>query len=446
MNMPMNGWPQGFPQQGQAPQYQNGIPVQAGGQATVPVNQGYAGNPATISVPIPVPYVPHFVSQQQPPPNENHQPQTQQRPSPPQFDAEAYRQAAMTAQQRAEAAERAAAAERARVQGVEQQLQHVSLQLQRQEEMIRQSQEQAYEAQLGEYRMRVIQSYKGQLISEMVGGRTPQEVDQSAAAAHQKWNQLRQEFSSQGRPPIPNQPPPPPVQQPQNQGGWVQGPNGQWFQSQQGLPPAMPVPPNPAYAGFPTPTNPMAPQSMDPSTGYDVSALTSEEAVRSGAFGQYRQQLHQMAGARQQGGFPSGSVPRGVGRAPNGQFTSLNPGGVVQPQGYPTGPAVNPGMANGLPPMPQRPIQGQVPQGYNGFMPPGSVDPGVQAAQEAISRVNNGQVGPGVANYLGAHGTSPMSQAQLTQQYAQNNMMGSVDPMSAYGQRFQPTPPIQQQG
>lgn len=442
MNMPMNGWPQGFPQQGQVPQYQNGIPVQ-GNQASVPLNQGYAGNPATIHVPIPVPYVPQFVNQQ--PPNEGPRPPQNSAQQP--VDAEAYRQAAMTAQQRAEAAERAAAAERARVQGVEQQLHHVSAQLQRQEAMIRQSQEQAYAAQLGEYRMRVIESYKGQLIPEMVMGQTPQEVDQSAAAAHQKWNQLRQEFSQNGRPPIPNQPPPPPVQQPQQQGGWFQGPNGQWFQTPQGLPPAMPVPPNPAYAGFPTPTNPMAPQSMDPSTGFDVSGLTSEEAVRSGAFGQYRQQLHQMAGRTQQGsGFPSGSLPRGVGRAPNGQFTSMNPGGVVQPQGYPTGPAVNPGMVNGLPPMPQRPIQGQVPQGYNGFMPPGSVDSSVQAAQEAVNRVNSGQVGPGVASYMGMHGTNPASQAQLTQQYAANNMMASMDPMSAYGQRFQPTPPIQQGG
>lgn len=243
---------------------------------------------------------------------------------------------------------------------------------------------------------------------------------------------------------------------------------------QQVQPPANPayVPPVPQYAqqqgGFPTPTNPLP--VPDPSMGpgeVDLSGMTTEQAVRSGRYGgEMRERI--LGTLKGQARYPGslGSNPRHWSQqAPAGHVAQ--PMGVMQPQGYPTGPMqpahMNPNTYQQPPqqyaPSPQMiaPMPGQQmqappqyapqyeapPQQYapqyapQQYAPPPAPPQGGHrgAAAAAIARTMAGQ------NPVVAGDAQAQSALQESQQFAQAR--GIHSPQQAFQARFTPTPPIQ---
>jgi len=234
------------------------------------------------------------------------------------------------------------------------------------------------------------------LIPEFVGGDSPEAIDASILVAQAEYQRLRQkmfqefaaEHGTQGTGDVPS-----------SVGG-------------------SPVTPSPHFTpneavGFPSQVNPMpvAEQSIDMNT---LANMTSEEAVRSGAYEQVRGQLlsnlKQAAGSM--GGTPLGSAPRHM-AVPSNVPHVEGPNGVMQPTGYPTGPvhpaSVQPGRA--------APNVGGQP-----------TDPRA-AAIEAVNRTNAGQ-NPLMNQQPGGAPTGPTPQGDA----------GAA--AAAFQQRFTPTPPL----
>lgn len=183
-------------------------------------------------------------------------------------------------------------------------------------------------------------------------------------------------------------------------------------------------PPNPAYVappsphaqgGFPTAANPI-PVSMEPAP-FDTGELTTEQAVRSGRYGgEMREQIH--ARLKGQMRYPGsiGSAPRHWSTAqPSAMQAVEMPGGVVQPQGFATGPVTPPGMA--------QPMTQMAPQGNIGAR---------EAAAAAVQRTHQG------LNPVADPGTRQA--VADSQAFAQQR--GIPDAASAFAQRFSPTPPV----
>lgn len=255
------------------------------------------------------------------------------------------------------------------------------------------------------YRERVLRTYGDQIIPEMVGGNSEEEIDRSAVSAHKRYGEIVGGIREQAEREL----------------------QARLAASQQSGNPA--PPPNPAYpapashqngaGGFPTPTNaqPVAEQSMP-----SVAELTSEEAVRSGVYsGELREQLHRQLRGLQNPGVPLGSHPRFMGtQMPMVQM----PGGVLQPQGTPTGPTAPAGQ-------PQlQPGQYPVPQQGQGQPQLSAQD----QARAAIARTHAGQ-NPTMPE-------NPGAQAALDQARAK---AGGQSPQTVFDARFHPTPPVNPQ-
>lgn len=251
-------------------------------------------------------------------------------------------------------------------------------------EAVRQAQHEAYLAKLETYRQQVIATYRSQIIPGMVAGGTPVEIDAAAKASHDEWKRIRMEaeqeatarFTGPGTPAgtIPNVPPLPANAVPQH------------IQPLAGTPPiqgAIPIAANPALpipqAGmWPTATNPNAPLPASAQPDAPVfGGMTTEQAVRSGVYGQMRNGLHTAV----QGGvkilpFPSAQLPQQATQYPGfpgANIPQMNlPQGVVQPQPGPMGPVMRhagqtPQQFVGL--NAQQPAQPTgIPEGYGVFM------------------------------------------------------------------------------
>ena len=219
--------------------------------------------------------------------------------------------------------------------------------------------------------------------------------------------------------------------------GYPQHPGQQPVQYMQ---PAAP-PPNPAYVApvppqyaqapnmFPTPTNPLPVADQAPGE-IDLSEMTTEQAVRSGRYGgEMRERVH--AALKGQLRYPGslGSQPRhwSAGQQPANHVAQ--PNGVMQPQGFPTGPVQPAQMYQQPPPPPGHP-----------YAPPPQVAPASPqggaraAAAEAIARTHAG------ANPVMGGNTGAAEALQSAHQFAQQR--GIQSPQQAFGQRFAPSPPI----
>lgn len=215
------------------------------------------------------------------------------------------------------------------------------------------------------YRQRAMREVPPE-VQMMIGGASEEEIDASIDHARQAYNTIAYTVGN--------------------------AVNQQWqmyLQSQpQGAPraPIQAPPPNPAYAnpwgqpggGLPMTNNGVPPAQADQPFMGDVRQFTSEQAVRSGRFGgEMRDRLHAMI---RQNGQPyssnPGSAPR-YGSQPQPQMTyTQGPGGVMQPQGFPTGPAWNPNMVQ---PNPQAPF------GHPPYAAPQLSPPGYQGQQPNMS-------------------------------------------------------------
>jgi len=269
-------------------------------------------------------------------------------------------------------------------------------------------------AELVAYRERVLRQYGDQIISQMVvAGPNETVIDESAKQAHEFWKTnigaVKAHYEAQ-------------IAQLQGQQPAAQ-PGAQ--------PPGVPAPPaNPALPaqpdlsqGFPTATNP---QQVVETQGPDLSQLTSEQAVRSGAYsGEVRAQILANLAGQQNPGMPLGSLPRHM--VPSQPQTVNMPGGVEQPQGHPTGPAAPQGQPQVQPHTPPGQQPGALAQ--NPAAAPPANDPATLARQ-AVERTHAGQ-NPTIAATPGAQ--TALSQAQATGQ----------NPQAAFNERFQNTPPIQ---
>lgn len=299
------------------------------------------------------------------------------------------------------------------------------------------------------YRERAIREVPPE-VHHLVTGATEEEIDNAADAATNAYRELEQRIAArfQGG------------QQNQQNPGAQYAPAPQYAAPMPQYVQAGPVyqapPPNPAYvppvppqyaaqAGFPTPTNP--PQIPDTTDQQgDISAMTTEQAVRSGRYGgEMRERIHQNLKGNLRYPGALGSAPRhwSAGPAPAGHVAQ--PGGVMQPQGTPMGPVQPAGMPQQMYQQPQVQPQYAQPQYQNmqqpQYAPPPQAQPSPQAvartrAQEAINRTHAG--GNAIAN-----GDSMVSNAlQASQQFAQAR--GIPSPQAAFEGRFTPTPPITQ--
>lgn len=180
------------------------------------------------------------------------------------------------------------------------------------------------------YRERALRAVGDDIIHEMVGGNSEQEIDQSIDMARSEFARVSERVRAKAEADI--------AARYAAQGG--QPPAQQYVPVYQ-APPANPhfvqqgsVAPG---AGFPTPTNPLPPTEASP--GDDVRELTSEEAVRSGRYGgEIRERMLKQI---KQGGAQAmqmGSLPRHFVHQNHTQM----PGGVQQPQGLQTPPVAHP--------------------------------------------------------------------------------------------------------
>lgn len=283
------------------------------------------------------------------------------------------------------------------------------------QQMIQQLQSSLYATQLAAYRERVLRAYGENIIPEMVSGNNETEIDASAAASARLFEQYRVRFGVQPNSTVPNTPivqtqETPPVQQ-------------QFYEQ-------------PGSAGFPSPVNPG--QVQDPAAGFDISALTTEESVRQGRWsGELRQQV--LDNLRQQSGGGAGGIHLGnQPRFMNPMGMATLPGGAQHPIAQPMAPAASPQT------MQSRVVQQQIPaqQIQPQYQQPSQVQPAPsvgnspsrEAAMEAVRRTHAG--GNPIVNGDGAAATA------LREAQAMNN---GVNPSQVYSQRFNHTPPLQQQ-
>lgn len=211
-------------------------------------------------------------------------------------------------------------------------------------------------AQLERYRADRLVQVGEEIIPELVGGDTPEAIEHSIVLAQTEYQHQKTHFWSKF------------------QHEHQQALQAQATQAQQ---------PMPGAAAFPTPTNPQPIAGADVQSAQGlIPALTTEDAVRSGHYAQYRQQLHGMI--------------RNVGSQGVGQFTlpvrSL--GQVQQPQGFPTGPVAPPGMYMQPPQFPgQQPQQFQQAPMPVGAPTPQQVTGPLSAAQIQAARAASVQQG-----------------------------------------------------
>lgn len=180
-------------------------------------------------------------------------------------------------------------------------------------------------------RLREEQAKGTKMLTELVGGTSEQEIEDSIQLAISEYNRLRENFRAELQAETP--PAPVPV-----------------TPSVSALPVATTVVMAPGPSAFPTVPNAQAVPSADPGSSafvQQVSELTTPESVRSGAYAKHRQAL--LAGVRQ-GAVPPAGVP--FANTPRVSVPTMQHGTVVQPQGLPTPPAVNPHVAV-VPPQPQ---------------------------------------------------------------------------------------------
>jgi hypothetical protein len=264
------------------------------------------------------------------------------------------------------------------------------------------------------YRERALRMAGPDIIPELVGGSSPQEIDDSIEVARAEYRRMEQLFYQRFQ------------QQHQLAANPPQGAYNMQFQPVQ-QPGVAAVPPNPAFANpgvpgvFPTMTNPEP--VAESGSPLNLRDLTSEEAVRSGRWGEIRQQIL--------GGFNRTPYQGNIGSAPRHMTYQQLPGGIQQPMGLPTGPITPPNMY-------QQPYQQQQYVQQPHFQQQQPVSP-VQteqaAALAAVQRTHAGQ-NPLVSG-------DGVTQAILNQAQAHGAQRG-VNPQTAFQQRFQPTPPIQQ--
>lgn len=263
--------------------------------------------------------------------------------------------------------------------------------------------------------IRTVQERGEGILPELVGGRNEDEINASVMIAKAEYTHLRDRFYNEFQ---------------QQQG--IQ----QQYQQQQDMAAQVPAVQSPYYtppaSGFPSPVNPVPVVEGTPDLSA-INQMTSEQAVRSGLYAQQRGQLlnYLKSQSPNGGGQPLGTDPR---MASTPSVMSPVPhvsigGGVMQPQGHPTGPALPPGHT------PQQRVVTQ-PQPMAGYTVPqpvqGQVADPRAMAMEAIGRTNSGQ------NPL-------LTQASIQAGIPLSGAMPMGDgsgAMQAYAQRFQPTPPI----
>ena len=231
----------------------------------------------------------------------------------------------------------------------------------------------------------LLNTYNGKLIPELVTGTTEQELRDSAAASHQRWNEL---FAAH----VPQiQVTPPAAQVPQ-------------------APVAAAAAP-PVYAAPAATQNPAAPVAFAPIANapqlapadavpqLNLNYLTSEQAIRSGDWAKYREQA--FAGMRSN--YQAPQPPHPVQNSPM-PYAPL-PGGVMSPTGIPSAirqpaaPAPNaqlaapPQFQSSMLPQFQQPVQQVLPPAAPpaGSAPAPMVDAGAEA-RAAVQRIRNGQV------------------------------------------------------
>ena len=245
------------------------------------------------------------------------------------------------------------------------------------------------------YRERALQDVPRE-IHDFVHGNSEEEIDAAVERAKMLYGSLEQRLRAKMAPPA------------------VPAP-------QQAVPMAVP-PSNPAFvaqpqypvAGFPTATNPLP--VAEGMSEVDLTALTSEQAVRNGKYGgEMRDRiLAQLRGqaANYQSGNP-GATPRHL----TGVSYQQMPNGVMQPMGTPM-----------QAPMPTQMMQPPAPVGMPVPMPSMSEGDPRAAALAAIQRTHAGQ-NPVMGQQQGAHGALAAAQA-----YAQQH--GIANPAEAFAARF----------
>lgn len=314
-------------------------------------------------------------------------------------------------------------------------------------------QNQLLQADLQGYREHLLRVYGDAIFPEMVVGNSRQALDAAAANSHNMFNQARARFEAdmmrrfggvaQGAP-VPQLPPAVGGQLPQH------NPNV----------PTITVPQSPHFIppqgyGFPAPVAPGAfVQQAVTESNPDISAMTSEEAVRNGSYAQNRQAI--LEGIRE-GGNPNGMS---LGTAPRyAMGTQHLPNGVTAPVAAPMAPASNsPQVAAAYPqapaPAPQYAPQPAYPQVQYAppAPPPGAApvfapqpppqqqyaDPNAAmhaAALESIRRTREG-------NNQVAGALPPDMQNRLRAATADMRNTSQVDPRAVYAQTFQHTAPI----
>lgn len=265
------------------------------------------------------------------------------------------------------------------------------------EESDRQSQARLRQTELDSYKHRRLAEVGiNTLLPDLVGGDSPEMIDASILVAQAERVRLREQFFTE-------------------------------FQAQHGMnggqgdvPSAAGVPGVPSQHftpqvpnGFPTQVNPVpvVQESVDLAT---LSAMTSEEAVRSGQYEQVRASL--LANLKKSspglGGQVLGATPRHMGPSPTGMPMADIGGGVMQPTGFPTGPV--------------RPTQ------LNQNATIGNQQ-GNDARAQAIAAVNRTHAGqnPLLASQQGKAPPGPIPQGDASAASA------------AFANRFNPTPPVQ---
>ena len=262
------------------------------------------------------------------------------------------------------------------------------------------------------YKHRRLAEVGGELIAELVGGNSQEEIEASIMVAHAEYQRLRQRFEQEFQAThgtMPNT-------VPTTVATVVEGAQSPHF-----TPPA---------TGFPSPVSPVPVAQTQVDLG-SLANLTSEQAVRSGEYEKVRGQLlDNLKSVSPSGGNQVlGGIPRHMAQpAASTPHVSMS-GGVMQPQGYPTGPVQPAGMYAGATlqqPAPVSPGTHGIPQPVAGQV----TDPRAMA-MAAVNRTNAGN-NPLVQQqaHLAPPGVQPQGDASAA--------------VAAHQARFTPTPPITQ--
>jgi hypothetical protein len=249
------------------------------------------------------------------------------------------------------------------------------------------------------YRELAMRPFGDQIFPELVNGSSEEEIDSSAQRAHQQYLTMEERLVKKYKAPTTpagngNQPATPVVVTPSQNPAFVTPPQGG------------------NEAGLPTPV--ATAQVFEGGNDFNISDVTSEEAVRSGKWGgELRQKVLANLRATQPGAVPLGTQPRFMANQP--QPVAAQPMGVTQPQGQPHTPASPPGQVS-------PPPQGG--QGQGGA---------VAAAQTAIQRTRTG-ANPVVSQL------DPQQQRVISQT-AQGVRSQQGDAAATFATRFAPSPP-----